>query len=179
MSRSDTIATYFMKISQLKDQLKAIGDTVTDDELMTITLNGFASSWDPFVEGICSKDVLPKFEQLWNHGVQEEVGTTVFKKRPDFCQSKVCRDLQRTEHKHWPPMRGREGDPSTTKDLSARKDRSMLMVMSARRKIFLMNSNTMLLSVLMRRGKESNMYQLPTLIMFLERKQKSQISKIL
>ena len=72
MSRSDTVATYFMKISQLKDQLKAIGDTVTDDELVTIALNGFASSWDPFVQGICSKDVLPKFEQLWNHGVQEE-----------------------------------------------------------------------------------------------------------
>ena len=72
MSRTDTVATYFMKISQLRDQLKAIGDTVTDDELVTIALNGFASSWDPFVQGICSKDVLPKFEQLWNHGVQEE-----------------------------------------------------------------------------------------------------------
>jgi len=56
----------------LRDQLKAIGDIVTDDELVTIALNGFSSSWDPFVQGICSKDVLPKFEQLWNHGVQEE-----------------------------------------------------------------------------------------------------------
>ena len=33
----------------LRHQLKAIGDAVTDDELVTIALNGFASSWDPFV----------------------------------------------------------------------------------------------------------------------------------
>jgi hypothetical protein len=72
MSRTDTVATYFMKISQLRDQLKTIGDEVTDDELVTIALNGFSSSWDPFVQGICSKDVLPKFEHLWNHSVQEE-----------------------------------------------------------------------------------------------------------
>jgi len=38
-----------MKISQLKDQLTAIEDTVSDDELVTIALNGFASSWYPFV----------------------------------------------------------------------------------------------------------------------------------
>ena len=44
MSRTDTVATYFMKISQLRDQLKTIGDEVTDDELVTIALNGFSSS---------------------------------------------------------------------------------------------------------------------------------------
>ena len=77
MSRTDTVATYSMKISQLRDQLKAIGDIVTDDELVTIALNGFSSSWDPFVQGICSKDVLPKFEHLWNHSVSRRGQTFV------------------------------------------------------------------------------------------------------
>ena len=45
---------------------------VTSILLVTIALNGFTSSWDPFVQGICSKDELPKFEHLWSHCVQEE-----------------------------------------------------------------------------------------------------------
>ena len=72
MNKSNIVATYFMRVSQLKDQLKAIGDTIDDNELVTIALNGFPSAWDPFVQGICARVELPKFEQLWNDCVQEE-----------------------------------------------------------------------------------------------------------
>ena len=44
------MVNYFMKISQIKDQLAAIGDPVEDDELVTTTLNGLPPSWDPFVQ---------------------------------------------------------------------------------------------------------------------------------
>ena len=54
MSRSDSIATYFMRVSQLRDQRQAIGDTIDDAKLVTVTLNGFPSSWEPFVQGICA-----------------------------------------------------------------------------------------------------------------------------
>jgi hypothetical protein len=53
MTKSDSVATYFMKVSQLRDQLKTIGDTIDDAELVTMTLNGFPSSWEPFVQSIC------------------------------------------------------------------------------------------------------------------------------
>jgi hypothetical protein len=53
MTMSDSVATYFMKVSQLKNQLQAIGDTIDDAELVTITLNGLPSSWEPFVQSIC------------------------------------------------------------------------------------------------------------------------------
>ena len=72
MNRSDTMATYFMRVSHLKDQLKATRDTIDDNELVTIALNGFPSSWGPFVQGICARVELSKFEQLWNDCVQEE-----------------------------------------------------------------------------------------------------------
>jgi len=49
MSRADSLATYFMKVSKLKDQLKSIGDTIDDAELVAVTLNGFPTSWEPFV----------------------------------------------------------------------------------------------------------------------------------
>jgi hypothetical protein len=39
MTKADTIATFFMKISEIKDQLGAIGETITNRELVMITLN--------------------------------------------------------------------------------------------------------------------------------------------
>jgi hypothetical protein len=54
MNKSETVANYFMRISQIKDQLASIGDPVEDVELVTTTLNGFPSSWDTFVQGICA-----------------------------------------------------------------------------------------------------------------------------
>jgi len=41
MIKNDTIATYFIKVSQLKDQLAAINENIDDSELTTLTLNGF------------------------------------------------------------------------------------------------------------------------------------------
>ena len=72
MNKSETVTNYFMRISQIKDQLAAIGDSVDDVELVTTTLNGFPSSWDPFVQGICARSKLPKFNKLWSDCTQEE-----------------------------------------------------------------------------------------------------------
>ena len=53
ITKSDSISTYFMKVSQLRDQLKAIGDTIDDEKLVTMTLNELPSSWESFVQRIC------------------------------------------------------------------------------------------------------------------------------
>jgi hypothetical protein len=39
---------------------------------VTATLNGFPSSWDAFVQGICVRRKLPKFYKLWIDCVNEE-----------------------------------------------------------------------------------------------------------
>jgi hypothetical protein len=72
MNKSEIVSNYFMRILQIKDQLAAIGDSVDDAELVTTTLNGFPSSWDPFVQGICARSKLPKFDKLWTDCTQEE-----------------------------------------------------------------------------------------------------------
>jgi hypothetical protein len=64
MNKSETIANFFTRISQIKDQLVSIGDPVEDVELVTTTLNGFPPSWDPFVQGICARRKLPKFDKI-------------------------------------------------------------------------------------------------------------------
>ena len=72
MNKNNSIASYFMKISQIKDQLIAINEQIDDSELTTLTLNGFPASWRPFVQGICARNKLPKFDKLWVDCAQEE-----------------------------------------------------------------------------------------------------------
>ena len=72
MNKSETVSNYFMRILQIKYQLAAIGDSKDDVELATTTLNGFLSSWNPFVQGICGRKKLHKFDKLWSDCTQEE-----------------------------------------------------------------------------------------------------------
>ena len=62
MTNSDSVATYFMKVSQSRNQLKAIGNIIDDAKLVTVTLNGLPSSWESFVHIIFGRDELPKFD---------------------------------------------------------------------------------------------------------------------
>jgi hypothetical protein len=55
MTRSDTVAGYLMKISQIRDQLEAFGEKVEYAELASMALIGFPASWEPFVKGICAR----------------------------------------------------------------------------------------------------------------------------
>ena len=49
MHISETIASYFTRISELRDQLGDIGETVLDRELSTYILRGLPDSWESFV----------------------------------------------------------------------------------------------------------------------------------
>jgi hypothetical protein len=43
------IQKYFSRISEFKEQLEAIGDTIDEDELIMTTLNGLTRPWDVFI----------------------------------------------------------------------------------------------------------------------------------
>lgn len=49
MVSSDTIATYFMKVSQWRDQILPIGETIDDGDLVLVALNGLPTLWEPFI----------------------------------------------------------------------------------------------------------------------------------
>ena len=44
MTRTDSVASYFIKITELKDQLGTIGEVVADREIVMMTLNGLPNS---------------------------------------------------------------------------------------------------------------------------------------
>jgi hypothetical protein len=48
MNEDDIITSYFVRISQLRDQLQAIEEIISEKELVSIVLNGLPKTWDAF-----------------------------------------------------------------------------------------------------------------------------------
>jgi hypothetical protein len=61
---SKFVTSYIMRVSQIRDQFAAIGNVISDKELVTTTLNWFPTFWIPFVQGVCARSKLPKFDKL-------------------------------------------------------------------------------------------------------------------
>jgi hypothetical protein len=62
---SDSVTSYLMRVTQIRDQLATIGEKIADPELVNMALARFPASWQPFVEGICAHENLTNFERLW------------------------------------------------------------------------------------------------------------------
>jgi hypothetical protein len=52
MTKDDTVASYFVRISQLRYQLQAISETIFEKEILTTALNGLPRSCDAFASSI-------------------------------------------------------------------------------------------------------------------------------
>jgi hypothetical protein len=72
MQKGEMIQEYFSRISEFKEQLEAIGDTIDEDELIMMTLNGLTRPWDAFIQTICARTEKLKFDSLWEECIQEE-----------------------------------------------------------------------------------------------------------
>jgi DNA gyrase/topoisomerase IV subunit B len=72
MHKVETIQEYFSRISQFKEQLEAIEDTIDEDEIIMTTLNGLTRPWDAFIQTICARKEKLHFDSLWEECVQEE-----------------------------------------------------------------------------------------------------------
>ena len=70
--KSETMQSYFTRVAQFKEKLKAISDMVEEAEIEMTTLNGLPRDWESFIRGIYSTRKLTKFHQLWKECVQEE-----------------------------------------------------------------------------------------------------------
>ena len=72
MNRSESIASYFMRIAELRDQLGDIGETALDRELSTYVLRGLLDSWESFIQSVCGRSKMPKYDRLWADFSKEE-----------------------------------------------------------------------------------------------------------
>jgi hypothetical protein len=65
MNDDDNITSYFVRISQLRDQLQAIEEITSEKELVNIVLNGLPKTWDALAASMNTRKEYPTFEELW------------------------------------------------------------------------------------------------------------------
>ena len=73
MARGESVTTYLTKVSQVRDELAVVGETMDSAKLIRVALNGFSKSWETFIWGIVSRENMPSWEQLWDDFKQEEL----------------------------------------------------------------------------------------------------------
>jgi hypothetical protein len=71
MNDDDDITSYFVRISQLRDQLQTIEEIISKKELVNIVLNGLPKTWDAFAASMNTRKEYPTFEELWTCAQEE------------------------------------------------------------------------------------------------------------
>jgi hypothetical protein len=71
MNDDDSITSYFVRISQLRDQLQAIEEIISEKELVNIVLNDLPRTWDAFSASMNTRKEYLTFEELWTCCAQE------------------------------------------------------------------------------------------------------------
>ena len=61
VQKSETMQSYFTRVSQIKEQLEAISDMIEEEEVVITILNGLPREWESFIRGICSRRKMTKF----------------------------------------------------------------------------------------------------------------------
>ena len=59
MAKRESITSYLTRVSQVRHELAALGETVDSAELIRVALNGFSKSWETFIRGIVTKENMP------------------------------------------------------------------------------------------------------------------------
>jgi len=62
MNEDDSITSHFVRISELRDQLQAIEEIISEKELVNIVLNGLPKTWDAFVASMNTQKEYSTFE---------------------------------------------------------------------------------------------------------------------
>ena len=72
MNKGENMTTYLTRITQVRDEIGAIGEVIESVELMRTTLNGVAKPWVVFVESVIAREHMPSWDRLWDDFIQEE-----------------------------------------------------------------------------------------------------------
>lgn len=73
MSKGEGAGAYLTKITQLRGEMAAIGDTTPKEELVHIALSGFTKQWEVCMKCIVGLDYLPSWERMWDNFIQEDI----------------------------------------------------------------------------------------------------------
>ena len=72
MNKGKNMVSYLTKITQVRDELGAVGERVLDAELVRTTRNGVTKPFSIFVESVVAREHMPTWDCLWDDFIQEE-----------------------------------------------------------------------------------------------------------
>ena len=74
MGKTDSAIGYLTKITNVRDELAAVGEVIPPTELVRIVVNGLPNSWLNFVDGVCARETLPTWERFWDDCIRLKSG---------------------------------------------------------------------------------------------------------
>ena len=66
MAKGEVVISYLTRISQVRDELAAVGKIVPGPELVRTALNGVAKPWAVFVDAILVRENLSSWDRIWD-----------------------------------------------------------------------------------------------------------------
>jgi len=66
ISKEEEITPYFMKVSEMRDQLQELGEVMSDRETTTAVLNALPEEWSNFTSSIYAKKEATPLNELWS-----------------------------------------------------------------------------------------------------------------
>jgi hypothetical protein len=73
MGKEESVSSYLTQVAQVKYELAAVGEVITDSDLVRIDLNGFTKEWEVFVKCVVGRENLLDWSGLWDDFTQEEI----------------------------------------------------------------------------------------------------------
>ena len=70
--KDESVQSYFLKMTEIRNNLLAIGETIADREMVLTALGGLSSEWHVFNTTILNNNVIPYFDEVLSRCVQEE-----------------------------------------------------------------------------------------------------------
>ena len=72
MDKNEIVASFFSRISQLKEQLLVVGALIEEDDFVGAAIDGLPDSWSSFISSVCGRGQSPSFEGFWHDCIEEE-----------------------------------------------------------------------------------------------------------
>ena len=72
MEKDESVASFFTKIPQVRDQLFSIEVAVVEDGLLQTSIDGLPYAWETFLGAVNGQEIQPNFKWLWHELLQEE-----------------------------------------------------------------------------------------------------------
>jgi hypothetical protein len=92
MGKGESVSSYLTQVAQVKDELAAVGEVISDSELVRIALKGFTKEWEVFVKCVVGREHIPDWSRLWDDFTQEEIreGSQSSGQKTDGADERCC-----------------------------------------------------------------------------------------